>query len=245
MTTGRIDVHSHLLPGIDDGCRSVQESLQCARLMADAGYTHSFCTPHIWPDLPENTIANVTKRTQALQAALDAAHIPLELMPGGEINLREGTPSTAVDALVSFGMRRKFVLIDLWADRLPEFFRPAVRWLQSQGVKIVLAHPERMKAVQADPGLADHFMELGLLMQGNLQCFSDPPNMPTRRVAERYLLEGRYFMLGSDLHNLPSLPMRLDGLKRAIDLVGGKAVNQLTAENPRQLLPGDGPGEAA
>jgi hypothetical protein len=47
----RIDVHSHLLPGVDDGCRDVAESVACARLMVDAGYTHSYCTPHIWRHL--------------------------------------------------------------------------------------------------------------------------------------------------------------------------------------------------
>jgi len=84
---------------------------------------------------------------------------------------------------------------------------------------------------------ANNSLKLGLLLQGNLQCFSDPIGSPTRRTVERFLLEGRYFLLGSDLHNLASLPMRLDGLKRAIDLVGEETVDRLTMDNPRQLLP--------
>jgi len=237
MTTGRIDVHSHLLPGLDDGCRTLHESVECARLMVEAGYTHSFCTPHVWPSLPNNTVERIPRYTAELQAALDAAEVALRLVPGGEINLHANTPFAMMDALVSFGMLRKFVLIDLWAERLPPFFKPGVEWLQAQGVKVILAHPERMAAVQRDPELADYFQEIGLLLQGNLQCFSDPVGSPTRRTAERYLLEGRYFLLGSDLHNLPSLPMRLDGLKRAIDLAGEETVNRLTVHNPRELLP--------
>jgi protein-tyrosine phosphatase len=238
MTPGRIDVHSHLLPGVDDGCRNVAESIACARLMVDAGYTHSFCTPHVWPHLRDNTAANIPRLTAELQWALDANHVPLNLIPGGEINLREDTPTTAPGELVSFGMLRKFVLIDLWAETLPRFFLPSIKWLQSQGVKVILAHPERMAAVQKQPDLADYFGEIGLLLQGNLQCFSDPTGSPTRRVVERFLIEGRYFLLGSDLHNLASLPMRLDGLKRAINLVGEETVNRLTMENPRRLVPG-------
>jgi len=236
MTTGRIDVHSHLLPGVDDGCRTVQESVQCARMMVEAGYTHSFCTPHVWPHLSENTVANIPLHTDRLQQAIDLAGVRLKLIPGGEINLRPDTPETAVDQIVSYGMRRRYVLIDLWCDTLPPFFRPAVAWLQQQGVKVILAHPERMTAVQNQPELADLFADLGLLLQGNLQCFSDPVGSPTRRVVERYLLEGRYFLLGSDLHNLSSLPMRLEGLKRAIDLTGAETVDRLTIENPRRLL---------
>jgi protein-tyrosine phosphatase len=236
MTTGRIDVHSHLLPGVDDGCKTAQESVQCARMMVEAGYTHSFCTPHVWPHLTENTARKIPLHTARLQEALDLAGVRLKLIPGGEINLRPDTPETAADALVSYGMLRKYVLIDLWADTLPAFFDRGVRWLQAQGVKVILAHPERMTAVQNQPELADRFAEMGMLLQGNLQCFGDPVGSPTRRVVERFLLEGRYFLLGSDLHNLASLPVRLEGLKRATNLVGAETIDRLTIENPRLLL---------
>ena len=132
--------------------------------------------------------------------------------------------------------RGDFVLIDLWADVLPEHFEPQVRWLQSLGMTVILAHPERMRAVQVQPELADYFRELGVLLQGNLQCFSDGETEPTRITVERYLREDRYFLLGSDLHNLASIPIRLEGLARAIKLAGQEAVDKLTIENPRQLL---------
>ena len=100
----------------------------------------------------------------------------------------------------------------------------------------VLAHPERMRAVQAEPSLADHFAELGLLLQGNLQCFGDPPHAETRLVAEKYLAEERYFMLGSDLHNLKSLPIRIAGLYRVMELIGEDGAWELTSTNPSKLL---------
>jgi len=112
-----------------------------------------------------------------------------------------------------------------------------VRWLQDRGRTAILAHPERMRAVQVEPGLMDRFRDMGLLLQGNLQCLGDPAGTPTRDLGERFLLEGRYFLLGSDLHNLPSLPIRLAGLRRAIELVGEVGVAKLTVENPRVLLP--------
>ena len=233
--TGRIDVHSHLLPGVDDGCASLEESLKCARRMVAAGYTHSFCTPHYWPNL-KTSVATIARWTMELQAALDVAAIPLLLTPGAEISLRPGLSRTAPEEIISYGLARRHVLIDLWADELPWFFEPEVKWLQSLGMTVILAHPERMRAVQSEPGLADYFQRLGVLLQGNLQCFSDEPGAPTRVTVERYLREGRYFMLGSDLHNLRSLDVRLDGLRRAIELAGQEAVDRLTNENPRQLL---------
>ena len=92
------------------------------------------------------------------------------------------------------------------------------------------------RAVQDQPELAQEFADAGLLLQGNLQCFGDPPHTHTRRLADQFLKEGRYFVLGSDTHNLAGLQIRLDGLKNAIKLVGGKEVWRLTRENPQLLI---------
>ena len=236
-TTGRIDVHSHLLPGIDDGCATLEESIACARHMVQAGYTHSFCTPHIWPNLPGNTPDAIARRTARLQEALDEADVPLRLLPGGELNLRPELIGMSIERVPTYGMARRYCLFDIWVDRLPPFFWKAIEWLQSLRLKVIVAHPERMRAVQDDPKLIDQFARAGLLLQGNLQCLADPPYSHTRLVSERLLMEGRYFMLGSDLHNLAGLKVRLDGLERAIHLVGEAEVWRLTRDQPRQLVP--------
>ncbi len=234
---GRFDVHSHLLPGIDDGCATVEESIACARELVKAGYTHSFCTPHIWPSFPDNTIGNIAPHVAKLQAAFDAAAVPLRLIAGGELNLRPDFIKTPPAEVVTYAMARKHVLVDFWADRLPQFFEPSIRWLQSLGLTVVLAHPERVRAIQLQPELADRFADMGLLLQGNLQCFGDPPRAATRELAERYLLEDRYFMLGSDTHNIETLPVRIRGLNRAIELVGEDKVMKLTRDHPLELVP--------
>jgi protein-tyrosine phosphatase len=233
---GRFDVHSHLLPGIDDGCASLSESIVCARELLRAGYTHSFCTPHFWPNLTHNTVANVRAAVMDLQRELDAAAVPLKLYPGGELVLRADLVDQRVEDLPTFNMAGKYLIFDLWAERLPGWFGPTVRWLQSHGLKVILAHPERMRAVQLEPDLADFFAEIGLLLQGNLQCLGDPPRAATRQVAERYLAEDRYFLLGMDLHNHGSMPIRLAGLQKAIELVGNEKVDELTVRNPRLML---------
>ncbi len=238
MTTGRIDVHSHLLPGIDDGCKTIEESLACARMMVEAGYTHSFCTPHIWPSYAGNTAKAIPQMVTALQGELDSAGIALKLIPGGEINLRpEYMTATAPEEVVTYAMNRRYVLFDMWCDKLPEHVAPSIEWLQSLGLTVILAHPERMRAVQDEPGLADYFQERGVLLQGNLQCLSDATTARTRLIAERFLREDRYFMLGSDLHSFETLPPRLAGLRRAIELAGDEKIDALTKTNPGKLLP--------
>ncbi len=234
---GRIDVHSHLLPGIDDGCPTIADSLTCARALVDAGYTHSFCTPHIWPNMPKNTIPNITEWTRRLQIELDEAKIPLRLFPGGENSMRKDFSQIDPQALITYGMNRKYLLFDLWTDEMPDYFADAIRWIQDQGLTVILAHPERMRLVWDHPEAIDQFQDMGLLLQGNLYCLLDPPDSHSCQAAVRCLTEGRYFMLGSDLHRAETTQVRLAGLKRAIELVGDEKVWELTRDNPLKLFP--------
>lgn len=241
MDSGLIDMHSHLLPGIDDGCKNIAESIACARMLVEAGYTHSFCTPHIWPSLPNNRPDAIVAAVKNLQTELDRAGVGLKLMPGGELNMGPHLLSADPAKQPTFGMKGEYLLIDLWCDTLPEYFESVVRRFQEIGRIVILAHPERMRAVQDDPELAAEFAELGILLQGNLQCLSDPPRTWTRKTGEKLLRENRYFMLGMDLHNLATLPPRLEGLKMARQMVGEEIVHRLTVVNPRKLC-GDNSG---
>jgi protein-tyrosine phosphatase len=238
--SGRIDVHAHLLPGVDDGCVSLDETLACARMLVSAGYTHAFCTPHIWPGFPGNTTAAIARWTAELQPKLDAAAIPLRLLPGGEINLQAMWPAIAsmpASHLPTYAMAGRHVLIDFWGDKFTSELLDGIRHLQSLGMTVIIAHPERIGMFQKNPFLAERVLQMGVLLQGNLQCFSDPPNSPCRITAERFLRDDCYFLLGSDCHMPDTLPMRLDGLERIIGIAGPDTADRLTIHNPRELLP--------
>src|ERR1035437_6982859 len=84
----RIDVHCHFLPGLDDGCADLSESLECLRIMAAAGYSRIFCTPHCSSSMfTDPSPADVAQRVQALAAAAQTGQIPIALRPGGELRL--------------------------------------------------------------------------------------------------------------------------------------------------------------
>lgn len=233
---GLIDVHSHLLPGVDDGCENVEASLACAREMVAAGYTHMAVTPHVWPSNPHVVKSAILQWAKDLQAALDAAQIPIQLTPGGELNQSNNLDKIPLDDLITYGMKNKYVLFDLWADALPANFDSTVEYFHKLGIQPILAHPERMSTVQRNPELVNHFADIGLLLQGNLQCLGDPVGTPTNTLAERYLKEDRYFMLGSDLHRLNTLPLRLAGLKRAREITTPQQFQRLTQTHPAKVL---------
>lgn len=234
---GRIDLHCHLLPAVDDGCKTVEESILCAKMLVKAGYSHCFCTPHIWPEKINQTRQAVATWTEQLQHAIAHAGVSLQLLPGGELNLHPNVMDTPHERIISMALDDRYILVDMWAERLPPWFEPAVRWLQGMNLTVILAHPERMRAVQQQPELADEFSRLGVLLQGNLQCLADREDSDTRRIAQQYLIEDRYFALGSDCHDAQGLCTRLLGLQNAVELIGQATVDQLTIHNPRKLLP--------
>jgi len=208
----------------------------CARALVSAGYTHAFCTPHIWPTYKGVSRVSVPRWCTALQSELTKADVPLTLLPGGEMNLYLGVEKTPAEEVVPLGLGR-YMLVDMWAAEIPDFFESTIRWLQGMGLTVIMAHPERMRAVQDRPEVIDYFQSLGILLQGNLQCFSDKPEAMTRQCAEQFLLDGKYFLLGSDSHNPASMEPRIRGLENAIELVGEAKIDELTITNPRQLAP--------
>ena len=122
---GRIDVHSHLLPGVDDGCRDVEESIACAKMMVAAGYTHMFCTPHVWKTF-DNYNPTIAPRVTKLQAELDRAGVALKLLPGGEMHISGDFCSLRTEDLVTYNNAGKYTIFDFWADALPPFFAGGV-----------------------------------------------------------------------------------------------------------------------
>ena len=239
MTTGRIDLHTHLLPGVDDGCKSYAESVRCARTLVENGYTHAVCSPHVWPSLPHNTVEAIRHKTDLLQGVLNDAKVPLTVKPGGELNLVSLWPAlaaTAREQVPTIGHAGQYVLFDFWADELPGELEPAVRWLREHDFTPILAHPERIGAFRSEPGRLDQVAEWGVQFQMNTWCLVEPMGSMTRLLAEEWLKRDRYFVFGTDLHNPGGMPARMAGLARATELVGAERVGQLAGTVPARLL---------
>jgi protein-tyrosine phosphatase len=241
MESGRIDVHTHLLPGIDDGCETPEDSVFCARALVDAGYTHCFCTPHIWPSFPNNTREAIAVAVERLQARFDREGIPLKLMPGGEMNLESLWPllkRTPDEQLVTYRLAGEYALFDFWAESWEASgpgLEEAIANLQSRGLKLILAHPERIAALQRDYSAIEKLVECGVLLQLNSWCLAESPERPMRRLGERLLREKKYFLIGTDLHQPAGMAIRIRGLQAARVVAGEGEFDRLTKENPRIL----------
>ncbi|HUO09227.1 MAG TPA: CpsB/CapC family capsule biosynthesis tyrosine phosphatase [Phycisphaerae bacterium] len=233
----RIDVHCHFLPDQDDGCEDLGESLECLRTMAAHGYNRVFCTPHCGSsDFTELTCEGVAERVRELQGHVTEAGIPIELRAGGELRL---SPHLAEDlprmGVPTYGHGGKYVLADLWEADWPVWATRGVEWLQKRGLTVIIAHPERMPVMRGNPGFIAELAKLGVLFQGNLGPIAGADSAGIVALAQRFLQDGRYFMVGTDGHRANHMEARLAGLKRVEELVGKEKLEELTVRNPGRL----------
>jgi protein-tyrosine phosphatase len=237
-----IDLHSHILFGLDDGAQSLEESLEIARQAAADGIEVLAATPHS----PESTAsvayspALVRERLRVVREALRAEGIALELVLGTEIAyVADLVAQLKRGALLPFEGTRA-ILLEPPFTGLPHGFEAVLFELQLAGYRVVLAHPERLPDVQEDPNRLIPLIERGVLMQLTAQALSGGQGEYMQQVAETLLQYGMIHILASDAHGAaPRRPPKLaHALGRAAGLLGAETADALVRANPRALLDG-------
>ena len=235
---GRIDIHSHMLPGVDDGCTNLDEVLTSIEQLKQVGFVGSICTPHIWVDGPHRscTPVAIADWTGKLRAQLRGRGIDYELWPGGELRLFDGV----IDWLKVNGIPSmagsKYVLADFWETRWPRWVNRVFEWLLAEGYHPILAHPERLSI---PTNLRQRLRELsseGVLLQGNFRCLTGAEGLLAQTQIQQWLSEGCYSFLAVDMHRPDTLPSRLAGLSILEQDRGPNFIDDLTRTSPRELI---------
>ena len=148
-----IDIHSHILPGIDDGSRSMSMSLEMAYQAVENEISHMVCTPHIHSGYFDNTIETITPAFEEFKAELLKQEIPLSISSGAEIRVSEHIPKwLAANELPFIGQYKgkKVILLEMPHSHVPVGIDTLIRWLASKGVLPLIAHPERNRELLAN-----------------------------------------------------------------------------------------------
>lgn len=224
-----IDIHSHVLPGIDDGSKNVEESLAMLRSCAQQGIGCVAATPHFYP--MENSPERFLERREAAAERLRSVWEPglPKLLLGAEVYYFTGiSQAEELDALCLGGT---LLLLEMpfcpWTDRMTA---EVIALREQRGLHVVLAHIERYFRWQPKR-LWEELLDRGLLMQCNAGFFLD---WRTKGKARKMLSEGRIHLLGSDAHNMTSRPPRMGEARSSIGEAGWRRLE----ENVHELLPG-------
>ena len=237
-STGFIDLHSHLLPGIDDGCKSVEDSLACIATLKANGFVATVCTPHIWlEEFPENHPANIRLWVEKLQEQINEVGVDYPLWPGGEVRLANTTTKWFEKYGVPTLGPTNWVLVDYWGYEWPRFADKTLDYLLARGFKPILAHPERMNFQDHElNAVLDHLREMGVWLQGNLNSMSGGEGTQAQMRMKHYLRNDKYNLIATDMHRPTDMTGRMNGIRHLGEFVGDDSLQHLLDRRPREIL---------
>ena len=232
-----IDTHCHILPGVDDGAKTMDEAVAMARIAAADGIKVIVATPH-WNVLaaPPDP-ADIRQRVQELQERLDAEGIGVRILPGAEIALIPDLVEAADELELPRLGDSEFILVEALPYLTWEAMRHLIFELQIRGHHIVLAHPERATPILEDYSRVEHLHSAGVRLQVVATAFARRWGNSVARVARRLVKERLADLLASDAHNAQQQPPKLTSAQRLVERLGGRDMFQaLTQKGPAEIL---------
>ncbi len=241
-----IDLHCHLLPGIDDGAQTLETSLEMARIAVGDGITKIYCTPHIYPGLYENTGPDIKRRVSMLQLILQDKGIALELSFGADVHLVPEVPAGLADGRIPTLGGTRYLLLEPSHHVCPPRFKESVFALIGAGYVPVITHPERLTWVE------DHFHDFtslarsGAWLQVTGGALVGRFGKRVERIAERFVGDGWTAVLASDAHTTNHrAPLLAEAEHRAAQLIGKAEASLMVRGRPAAVCADAAPASVA
>ena len=230
-----IDTHCHLLPGVDDGARTVGDAVAMARQFVASGVTAVVCTPHLSGDFRAPR-EHVMREIERVRLALQDLSVDLELHLGTEFTTHRARAATPVE-LSERAIGGRYVLVELVPKTGRADALAALEAVHAAGLGAVVAHPERSVAVQRSPTLVEELRAAGALIQVVGPSLLGRVSNAVRRTAWRLVESGLVDLVGSDAHRPSSASIRLD---LVADLIAQRcdraSAQRLLRDTPSSLL---------
>lgn len=232
-----LDLHCHILPGIDDGAPDVQTSLAMARIAVDDGITLTACTPHIYPGLYDNNAQMILQGIEVLTRALQHAGIDLQLTCGADTHLAPDLVGGLRNGRIPTLNHTRYFLLEPPHHVLPPRLIDSCFALQSAGYVPVLTHPERLSYVDSAYGMFQELARRGIWMQITAGSLTGRFGSKPRYWAEKMMDEGLVHILATDSHGVDRRPPLLaEGRQAAEKWVDKAEALRLVVDRPRAII---------
>ncbi|MFK3936227.1 tyrosine-protein phosphatase [Alkalihalobacillus sp. NPDC078783] len=220
-----IDCHCHILPGLDDGAKSLAHSIEMARTAVDEGITTIIATPHHENPYFNSTSEQMLNGVQELNRALEAEGIPLEIMPGQEIRMfGDLLKHLSLGYSVPLSGSGRYVLLEFPTNSVPAYTERLLYDLAVQGYIPVIAHPERNKVFLDKPEKLFNFVQNGALTQITTSSLTGDFGKNIQTFTNQLIEANQAHILASDAHNLEARTFRM---KKAFELIEHSYGNDL------------------
>ena len=235
-----VDLHCHLLPGIDDGSKNMAISLRLAREATENGVTHALLTPHHMNGRYVNHKQDVIRQTTEFQKQIDAHNIPLKVFPGQEVRIN-GQLLEALDEddILFADTAGKYMMLEFPDDDVPHYTNQIIFDLQQRGIIPVIVHPERNTKIMAEPDLIYQLLEKGCLSQITASSYVGTFGKKVEKFSHQLIEAGQVYVFSSDAHDLPGrkyeMRQAFEKMKREF---GQGMVNQYQ-QNAKSIINGE------
>lgn len=235
-----IDIHCHILPNLDDGSSSLEESIAMAKLAVHEGITKIIATPHHKHEKYDNEKAGIIAAVGLLNDALVTAKIPLSILPGQETRLYgELLEDYQNHKLLSHCDGGKYIFIELPSNHVPRYTNQLLYNLQLVGLTPIIVHPERNKELIETPDLLYKFVKSGTLTQITTSSLTGHFGKKIKKFTEQLIEHQLTHFLASDAHNLTSRPFRMQAAIAEVENLYGTETFYFFQQNAELLERGD------
>ncbi|MCD8105504.1 MAG: hypothetical protein LUF35_11030 [Lachnospiraceae bacterium] len=232
-----VDIHSHILPGLDDGAESMEEAVEMAKIAADSGIFHIVASSH--GNFYPYTVGEYRIAFSRLQSTLEHLRIPVKLHSGMEIFLDEKVPALLESGQLLSLNGTDYLLVEFDFEEDPDIVCERLDELHKAGYRVVLAHPERYVFIQKDIRFAGYLAGCGCVLQMNQGSLFGDFGEESRIAAVSMLNDGLIKIIATDAHDTR---LRSHDLGRAIRYLSEhfsqRSVHLWLSENPSRILKG-------
>ncbi len=232
-----IDLHSHILPNIDDGSKSIEETFNLIKEAQNVGFEAVVLTSHYMEGYYETDSKEREVWLNAISQNLDTKNINIKLYLGNEIYMSENIIKLLEEGRASTINNTSYVLFEMPLNAEPLNLYDVVYQMQQCKIVPILAHPERYSFVQNEPELIYDLIQKGVLMQANYGSIIGQYGTKAQIIVKKFLENNMIHFFGSDVHRqntiYPKIPQILIELEK---IIGKQKLEELTTTNPNLVL---------
>jgi len=234
-----IDLHSHILPGVDDGAQNIEDSLEIVKQLSQAGFHTIVATPHVLEGRDYLTPQEILMGTERLNQAIQEAGINLKIIPGAECYIFPELPRWVKEGkIMTLGDMKKYILVELPMLEVPLYTEKVFFELQVMGITPILAHPERNKELTEQPKRLLEWAKKGILLQLDLRSINGRYGEKVSEFSKLLLESNLIHFIGSDAHRVAKENTYENSLKVLKDIIGDEEYQEVTVDIPQKALVG-------
>ena len=237
-----IDIHTHILPTIDDGPTTMTESLEMCRIAVNDGIKKMIATPHVQNGMYDLDANKVLEKVSMLNQLLQQEGLDLVIFPGAEVHLSDRLLDAEIlkeSSILTLNGGRKYILLEFPFQWVPSGTEHVIFKLRSMGFTPILPHLERNFKIQRDPSMIRHFAEMGAILQVTAQSITGDFDAAPMKCALWMLKNNLVHVIASDAHSPAGRPPILTkALKVVSDKLGEEAAKKMVLDHPGMILEG-------